>query len=173
MRRLTEKKGQAAIEFIAVIIVIFFFLFFYLSLAIVLTVSEYMDFATFMAARTYRSGTSSPEYQRAGAESVTFKQYTDKISPSIARNFRLEFKKLDPNDENTQGLVASYDMDLFYLPPIFVMKDQPVSSITLTSEAYLGRDPTAIECQNFFKTLTQKLGIDINERVDLMDDNGC
>ncbi len=174
LRKLKTRSGQAAIEFIAVIVVVFFFLFFYLSLAIVLTVSEYMDYATFMAARTYKAGFSSEEFQRRGAQEQVFRKYTDKINPSIARNFKLEFTQLDPKDDQTQGIVATYDMDLFYLPPIFVTGDnQPASRITLKSETFLGRDPTTRECISYFEQLTQSLGIDMGGRVTLMDDNGC
>ena len=51
-----NEKGQSAIEFIVVVVVVFFFLLFYLSFSITLIASEYVDYATFMAARTYKSG---------------------------------------------------------------------------------------------------------------------
>lgn len=168
------QSGQAAIEFIAVVIVLFFFLFFYLSLAIVLTVSEYMDYATFMAARTYKSGYSSEEFQQRYARDFVFKKYTDKISPDIARNFRLEFTALDPNDEQTRGVVATYDMDLFYMPPLFITgDDQPVSRITLQSEAFLGRDPAFQDCIGYFEQFSGRLGLNLGGLLGLMDDNGC
>lgn len=171
---LKNRSGQAAIEFIAVVIVIFFFLFFYLSLAIVLTVSEYMDYATFMAARTYKSGFSTEEFQKRYARDLVFKKYTDNINPSIARNFNLEFVQLDPDDEQTKGVVASYDMDLFYLPPIFVTgNNQPVSRISLKSEAYLGRDPAFADCTNYFQDFLNRMGVNAGGLTGLMEDNGC
>src|SRR3989338_9297532 len=138
----TNCSGQAAIEFIVVGIVLFFFLFFYLSLSIVLIVSEYMDYVTFMTARTYKSGFSTQEYQQRYARDFVFKNYTDKIGPGLARNFQLEFTALDPNDDQTQGVVATYDMDLFYMPPLFISGgDSPVSRITLRSAAFFSPPP--------------------------------
>ncbi|MBI1859300.1 MAG: hypothetical protein HYR96_00065 [Deltaproteobacteria bacterium] len=171
--RLKNRSGQAAIEFIAVVVVIFFFLFFYLSLAIVLTVSEYMDYATFMAARTYKSGFSTEDYQKRYAKEFVFKSYTDKINPSIARNFDLEFAQLDPNDEQTKGVVASYDIDLFYMPPMFVTDGAPPSRISLKSEAYLGRDPAFQDCTGYFQDFLSRMGISGGGLVGLMEDNGC
>ena len=168
-----NRSGQAAIEFIAVIVVVFFFLFFYLSLAIVLTVSEYMDYATFMAARTYKSGYGTEAYQERAARDVVFKKYTDNINPSIARNFNLEFTQLDPNDEQTKGVVATYDIDLFYMPPIFVTGDQPPSRITLKSEAFLGRDPSFTDVSNYFEQFVSQFSLDMGGGLTgLMDDNG-
>lgn len=169
-----NRRGQAAIEFIAVVVVLFFFLFFYLSLAIVLTVSEYVDYATFMAARTYKSGFSTEEFQQRYARDFVFQKYIEKISPDIARNFKLEFVALDPNDEQTKGVVATYDMDLFYLPPLFVTDDdKPISRISLKSEAFLGRDPAFQDCINYFEGFSNRLGIDLGGLLGLMDDNGC
>ena len=64
------------------IVVIFFFLLFYLSLSLLLVVSDYIDYATFMAARTYKSAFDSPETQEQNAQAV-FDSY---IEPRAGRS---------------------------------------------------------------------------------------
>jgi hypothetical protein len=169
-----NERGQAAIEFIVVVVVVFFFLLFYLSLSILLVTSEYIDYATFMAARTYKSGFSSQEYQQQYARQV-FDGYTSRVA-GIARRFDLQFVDADPNDRQTAGVIATYDMDLFYLPPVFIKSGPlPVSRISLSSEAHLGRDPAYSECVNFFDQFAQRfgLGIEGTTLVRQMDDNAC
>ncbi len=167
-----KEKGQAAIEFIVCIVVIFFFLFFYLSLAILLVTSEYIDYATFMTARTLRSGYGS----RASAETnarVVWGKYTEKIQ-GIARNFNLDIVQADPNDSNSAGVVSTYDMDLFYLPPFFMGTQTPPSKITLQSETHLGRDPGYEECFQYFNSFVRRFNVPGAEQfVEEMDDNGC
>ena len=167
-----NQGGQAAIEFIVCIVVIFFFLLFYLSMCILLVTSEYMDYATFMAARTYKSAYGSQETQEANSK-IVFDSYTDKIS-GIARNFSLNYVQLDQNDAQTGGVEASYDIDMFYLPPLFVGDDMPPSKLRLTSEAHLGREPGFQECVDYFTNYIKDIGVaDMDQFIEDMDDNGC
>lgn len=174
-RRKKNQRGQAAIEFITVVVVVFFFLFFFMSLAFALVVSEYVEYATFMAARTYKSGLSTKEIQEQRARQV-FTEYTQRLG-TIANNFNLEFVDAEPERNQTAGVVTSFDINLFYIPPFFIKgtDEKPVSKITLTSEAHLGRDPSSIECFDFFTKFSQRLGLGIEGTAlaDLMDDNGC
>lgn len=167
------QKGQAALEFIVVIIAVFFFLLFYLSLSMLFVVSDYIEYATFMAARTYKSGFSNRDYQEKYARQV-FNTYVSKIQ-GIATNFNLQMIDV-PENEQTSGVIASYDIALFYLPPLFVLGGTPIPSrLTLTSEAHLGRDPAFEDCLNYFNTYSQKngLGIENSQFIQQMDDNGC
>lgn len=162
-------------EFIAITVVIFFFLLFFLSLSFVLVISDYIDYATFMAARTYKSSFGSPETQLEMAQRV-FDTYTEKIN-TIARNFRLEVVNNEADRRQSAGLKASYDIDIFYLPPLFITEADggpPVSVITLSSETHLGRDPAISEVQQYFNEFSQRtgLGIEGSPFVDNMDDNG-
>ena len=172
--RKTE-SGQAAIEFIVVVVVIFFFLFFLLSLSMAMVVSDYVEYATFMAARTYKSGYSSEERQRIFAQRV-FTAYTERIEP-VARNFDLQFINIGGSgDDRTAGILTSYELDLFYLPPIFISGDNaPVSRITLRSESILGRDPSFQDCRNFFTNFNNRLGLNVSSpgALEPMADNGC
>lgn len=170
-KHLKDRKGQAAVEFMMVAVVLFFFLLFFLSLSILLVVSEYIDYATFMAARTYKTGASRETKQRENAKLV-FDTYTNKIQ-GIARNIKLEFDvRTDPNSTQTAGLLATYDMDLFYLPPIFSKTRNP-SRISLSAESHLGRDPSFEECQNFFLGFIRRAGAGFESVAEQMEDNGC
>jgi hypothetical protein len=172
LAKLKEKSGQSAIEFIAIVVVIFFFLLLFLSLTILIVTSEYLDFATFMAARTYRSGFSDQAHQQQYATQV-FDMYKEKVN-GIARNIDLKFVEGGGGDQ-TAGVVATYNIDLFYLPPFFIQGNQPPSRINLTSETHLGRDPTIQDCQGYFSSFAEKfnLGIQGSSLLQQMDDNGC
>jgi len=171
--RLRDQRGQSAIEFIVIVIVVLFFLMFFLSLAILLVVSDYVEYATFMTARTYKSMFASQESQERFSRDV-FNAYTQKIN-GIARNFRLEYVNGPPGDEQSSGVRASYDIDMFYLPPIFIPENIPPSVIRLQTESRLGREPSGNECQQFFLNFSQRFGLGIEGTKILsgMDDNGC
>lgn len=164
------RKGQAAIEFIVVVVVIFFFLFLLFSLAMLFAISSYMDYATFMAARTYKTGAFKESSQFRNAQTV-FNSYFDKVS-GLARKPSLEIVRTDPTSVRTEGLLASYDVDLFYLPPVFMGSNTPGSVLRLNTEAHLGRDPSFEECQNFFTSFAAKFGVS-SDYAELMEDNGC
>ncbi len=174
MKRLPPKflnqKGQSAIEFITVVVVVFFFLLFYLSFSITLVASEYVDYATFMAARTYKSGHIDVKSQQAAAQRV-FKFYMDPLE-SIIRNPRLRLPSGATNQ--TEGVKSNYEVDLFYLPPLFVKGGSP-SRLQLSSETQMGRDPSLKDCQDFFINFgnINNLGIGETFNTNLMDDNGC
>lgn len=141
-----------------------------MSISILLVVSDYLEYATFMAARTYKAGASRPEIQQRNAELV-FNSYFEKIQ-GIAKRPSLEFMRTEQDNVRTEGLVASYDMDMFYLPPVFSGTEVP-SRIRLNSEAHLGRDPSAEECRAFFTGFASKAGISDGAFISMMDDTGC
>lgn len=172
MKRFRQRKGQsgqAAIEFIAIAVVLLFFLMFFLSLSILLVVSDYVEYATFMAARTYKSGASREPIQRRNAE-IVFNSYFEKISP-IARRPNLEFIRTDESNVRTSGILASYDMDLFYLPPVFTGAEALPSRIRLNTETHLGRDPSHEECRAFFQRFSAFASDEAY--LEMMEDNGC
>lgn len=141
-------------------------------MCILLVTSEYMDYATFMAARTYKSAYGSQASQENNAR-IVFNSYTDKIS-GVARKFTMSPVQLDSNDEQTWGIEASYSIDMFYLPPLFAGDGVPPSELRLTSEAHLGREPGFQECLDYFANYIKDLGVaDMDQLVEEMDDNGC
>lgn len=169
-RNKPKNSGQAAIEFIVVSVVIFFFLFLLLSMAIVFVVSSYLDYATYMAARTYKTGAAFQSSQERVAREI-FLAYFDKVD-GIARNPQIDFVRTNPNSVRTEGIVASWDIDMFYLPPVFVGANGPTGRIRLTSEAHLGRDPSSDECNSFFTNFAARFGVS-EDFAQIMEDNGC
>jgi hypothetical protein len=166
-----SRSGQSAIEFTIVVVVVLFFLLFFLSLSILLVVSEYVEYATFMSARTYKSMFSSKDVQQQNARLV-FQSYMDKVQ-GIARNPQLTF--VEGDNPQSAGVVAQYNIDLFYLPPVFMPFGVPPSRITLKTETRLGRDPAFQDCSNYFDAFAQRMGLNIQGTNFLtqMDDNGC
>lgn len=175
LKKLKNKKGQTAVEFILICLVVFFFLLFFLSLAFVLVLSQYMDYATFMTARTYKAAHGDTGSQLAKAQQV-FEAYVAPVRGSgLVRNISpLNITQANPTDRQnrSEGFRVTYDLNLFYLPPLFA-KNKVDSVITLTSESFLGRDPNVDECLGFFKDFTSRLGIDARDLVSRMEDNGC
>lgn len=172
-RRQQNHSGQAAIEFIVVIVVIFFFLLFFLSLSILMVVSDYMEYATFMAARTYKSGFSTKEFQRQYAQTV-FNNYIRGVE-GLARDITLDFVDGGENGEQAAGVKVDYTTDLFYLPPLFMVGDMPLSQIRLSTEARLGRDPANQDCKDYFTNLARRLNLSLqgSRILSQMEDNGC
>lgn len=174
MKNLEQQKGQTAIEFIIVIVLILFFLFFFLSLSIVFVVSDYLEYATFMTARTYKSMVGSKETQQRNALAV-WNSYAGKVN-GIATNFDLTFLNGGDVGAQGEGVRGSYDMNLFYLPPIFLTDALPFRGpLRFSTETRLGRDPSSEECLNFFNSLSQRVGLGIGGTsfLDAMEDNGC
>lgn len=168
-----DRKGQSAIEFIVVVVVLLFFLLFFLSLSIMFVVSDYIEYATFMSARTYKSMFSSKEVQQRNAKQV-FDSYVNRVQ-GVARNFDLQFIEGDERGEQGAGVRSSYEIDLFYMPPLFIPDGFPGSKVQLKSETRLGRDPAYEDCINYFRGFASRfgLGIDGTGYLSQMDDNGC
>ncbi|MFM8268778.1 MAG: TadE/TadG family type IV pilus assembly protein [Pseudomonadota bacterium] len=173
--KLTKREGQTVVEFMIVSLVVFFFLFFLLSISFVLVLSQYVDYATFMSARTYKAAHGDAGSQVSKAQEV-FEAYIAPVrAMGLVRNVSsLEFTKINPGDRPnlSEGVRVNYDVNLFYLPPLFA-KNKVNSAITLTSESFLGRDPNFDECVDFFKNFTNRLGINVQDLVGQMEDNGC
>lgn len=167
-----NQQGQAVIEFLLCSLVIFFFLLFYLSLCVLLISSEYMDYATFMAARTLKASYDKPDTQDSNARTV-FSQYANKLSP-VVRNFNVQI-----NGEGPQaGVRVEYEADLFYLPPIFVSGAIP-SRLRLSTQTRLGREPNFNVCDSsnpdsyFLKFINHFQIQGMDSLVGQMEDNGC
>lgn len=178
-KKLKDKKGQSAVEFIVVSVIVFFFLLFFLSLAFTLVLSQYMDYATFMAARTYKAAHSSPQNQRERARRVFLDYFEPVKANALVKSVsELQFITAEPGgrEHQSEGVRVTYEVNLFYLPPLFA-KDQISSTLTLTSESFLGRDPTNEECKNFFSDFANRIGVNLRsgggDLTSRMEDNGC
>ena len=162
-------SGQASIEFIIVSIVVLFFLLFFLSLAMLLVISDYMEYATFMAARTYKAAVGSVETQRRHARRVLL-SYANKVN-NIVKNVDIAFVSF--GRRQTEGIRVTYEVSIFYLPPIFISRALPDGNVQLTSEVHLGREPNFAECQSFFERFLSQFGLNGMASASEMADNGC
>ncbi len=187
-KKLKNQSGQAAVEFIIVSVVVFFFLFFYLSLCMAMVLSEYVEYATFMTARTYKSAYTNEASQERWARQV-FNSYfyvngrvgEPKIPETLLSGMDLSFDRGGPRQSSkTAGVRVSYQVPFFYIPPLFLPpppggNTAGSNKLTLTTESYLGREPTLEEVKADFGKLVEdkKLDIESNSTLILqMDDNG-
>lgn len=186
-RKGKNQGGQAAVEFIIVCVVVFFFLFFFLSICMAMVLSEYAEYATFMAARTYKAAFTAEVNQREYAQRV-FNSYffvngqpnQPKIPTTLIDNINIQFDPGGPRGNLTTGGVrARFQVPFFYLPPLFLPPPPggigSANKLTLTTESYLGREPTLTEVQADFQKIVEsrKLNFDSNSSLLLqMDDNG-
>ena len=177
------------VEFMISVIVIMFFLFLMLSLSILMVTSEYMEYAAFMAARTYRTGYSTASSQQTRGRAIA-QRYVDNVSNLLSNN-TANIEMIDGGDAGAPrlnnaigdqggglaGVRISYRIPIFYLPPVFAGTFID-PNITLTTETFLGRDPSAEECSNFFPQFLQRVGANLGGSdpsavASQMEDNGC
>lgn len=186
-KRIKNQSGQAAIEFIVVVVVVFFFLLFYLSLCMGMVLSEYVEYATFMAARTYKAAYTGPNNQREYADRA-FRNYfyfqgrpdQPKIPETLLKVGSPQFEDGGPRgDQKTAGVRVDYEVPFFYLPPIFLPPaDQSEignsTKLTLTARSYLGREPTLEEVKGAMQRIAgdKKLFDSTSKLIEQMDDNG-
>jgi hypothetical protein len=178
-----RESGQSLIEFALSIFLVFGLLFFFIQLALVLSWGSYVQYATFMAARAYESGGVSKADQIDRAQEVLVRMVKRGISsnadrfPMIAQGYEGEDPTVkgmsigggptfDPGNYDLswmQGVRYTFRSRLFVLPigrpgtPPDAKKGQAI----LTSESWLGRDPTYQECLESVHQLKGQI------------DNGC
>ena len=182
--RSRDERGQSTVEFALTLILMMAFLLFYLQLSMVFAFGNYAHYATFMAARAYLAAGSSIKDQQARAQSVLTKMLkrgdgssTDRF-PSIAKGIQgdgdipgmsmsppEQFKQSDPNFSWLQGVRYTFRSKLFVLPLTGNLngpaQTNNLNSVTLTSESWLGKEPSYEDCQ---KDMQPMSGI---------FDNGC
>lgn len=181
------------VEFMIAVIVIMFFLFLMLSLSILMVTSEYMEYAAFMAARTYRTGYSTASSQATRARLVA-QQYAVNVANLLSNgasgvNIEVIDGDAGPRLNNPvgdqgggmAGVRIRYRIPLFYLPPVFAGTFID-PNINLTTESFYGRDPSAEEAcgdNGFFQQFLQNTpGVNLNGSdaaavASQMEDNGC
>jgi len=192
--RIRSKKsaaGQTMVEFLISVIVIMFFLFLMLSLAILMVTSEYLEYAAFMAARTYRTGYSTAASQKQRADLVA-RQYVANVGNLLSGVPNIEvidgnetgvpnLANVGPKGAGIAGVRISYRMPLFYLPPVFAGSFAD-PNISLVTESFYGRDPSADEAcggdDSFFRRFLQRVAPNLNGTnpalvAGQMEDNGC
>lgn len=182
---LRSEHGQAMIEFVLTMLLLFSLIFFFIQLSLILSFGNFVQYATFMSARAYLSGGVDPADQEARAVRVmatTVKGGANAGAqdrfPMFAQGFgsgQLAGVQVGPGqgfDETDydlswmQGVRYTFRSRLFLLPLGKTTAGganglKGDGQLELTSESWLGREPTYKECATLMQGQSWKF------------DNGC
>jgi hypothetical protein len=183
LRGSSRESGQSLIEFAISIFLVFGMLFFFIQLALVLSWGNFVQYATFMSARAYLSGGVSRSDQTQRAKDVLTRMVkrgvvsNDDRFPMIAKGYQGDDDTVkgssigggptfDPGNYDLswmQGVRYTFRSRLFVLPigRPGATPDASKGQAILTSESWLGRDPTYQECWDKMRSLKWEI------------DNGC
>jgi hypothetical protein len=177
VRRSKNESGQATIEFALTLMLLLVFFFFYLQLSLVMAVGNYFQYATFMSARALLSSGPDDGDQIDRATQVLSMMVKrgannpgqDRWTPiakgaggggGIVTGALIgqgpEFAPKDRDKSWQEGVRYTFRSRLFLIP----FGNVP-GAIELTSESWLGREPTISECSDFMSTVSGII------------DNGC
>lgn len=175
----SSSSGQAVIEFVLTMLILLTLLLFIIQATLFLSFGNFVQYATFMSARAYLSAWPTKNLQREHAEAVlrrTVKKSggEDRI-PLVAKgtdgNSQIkgadiggfgDFKDCNSGKTNTcvensswqQGVRYSFKGRLFLMSLPSQQSSPQASDVDLTSESWLGREPTYEECsQNMGKAI--------------------
>lgn len=165
-----NQAGQSTLEFVLTIILLMGFVTFYTRFAFFLGYANVVQYATFMSARAYQSGAATRDDQVAAAENVIVsllkkgagQRNTERFSIARAENGgspkgatvgpAANFVATDDDFSWLQGVRYSFRGQLFV--NLFGSRPTQASAasggspgeVKLTSESWLGREPTDEEC---------------------------
>lgn len=177
-----NEDGQSTIEFAFTMILFIGMTFFFIQLALVFAAGNFFHYASFMSARSLLSAGPDEQEQRDRAKEALVRLTKRSVAqagadrwPGLAVGiggndesgtlgaFIGEGDLFDPEDPSTVwqlGVRYRFRSRLFLIP---VIGDAEVNSLTLTSESWLGRDPSIEDCRT-----------DLENRVGrIVIDNGC
>lgn len=151
-----SQSGQALIEFVLGLMIVISFFFFYVKMAAIFAVGNYIHYATFMAARAYSSGATSPDEQTANAEAVLQKmlvgRYKALLKPSSDSTGSIPgatvgggqwFQEDAALDFWNQGVTYSYETKIALYP---WSKGNQAITMKLTSESWMRKEDSEAEC---------------------------
>ena len=165
-----NQEGQATTEFALMLMFVMALILFFMQLSLSFAWANYVHYATFMSARALLSGGDSPEDQIQRASNILAQMVKKGVGregqdrfPAIAKGvgpFAAGIGSapvgatFDPNDRNSswmQGVRYTFRSRLFLIPFAGSGKTtSDVNSLTLTSESWLGREPTYSDCSQMF-----------------------
>jgi len=164
---LQSQSGQAMIEFVLTVFLLFALIFFFIQLALILSFGNYTQYAVFMSSRAYLSAGPSRADQEERAQNVIVQTVKGGLGragqdrfPSIAQGFgggipkgaeigsSQNFNRDDIYLSWMQGVRYTFRSRIFLLPLGSGTSTPNAGFLTLTSESWLGRDPTTSECQS-------------------------
>jgi hypothetical protein len=181
-RNKNSESGQSTVEFALTMILVSSFMFLFFQLSMVMGMSSYIQYATFMAARAYLSAGPDTQDQQTRARTVIQQMLKapgnsakDRL-PTIVKGeggsdgtvpgLSFDAAQFDPKSRNyswLQGIRYSFKGRVFLMPIGTGGATKPgAATLSLTSESFLGRETTTEECRSEMKN-----------RGDGIYDNGC
>jgi hypothetical protein len=194
--RLRRRRGQSVIEFAVVSMIFVSMLFISYNAVMAFAFQQYVAHAVFMAARTYQAAHGNPATQEAWAldalSNYGLKEGPVRLGPIRAEVLEVTVPPGDPDavpsgsgkpTDSGAAVRVRFSMPLAALP----LGDgdwDSVKRITLEASSFLGREPTSVECRQYFRDMLQKLALPgappahLNEMqsdvtITAMSDNGC
>ena len=160
LKRAKQNAGQATIEFALTMILFFSFFMFYFQITMIFAFGNFVHYATFMAARAYLSSGPNQEDQYTRARSVIVQMLKRSAGAAGIDRFPFIARGTDGGDpggmdimENGRGQTwmtgvrYTFKSKLFMIPMGGTGSPRgPVNSVKLTSESFLGREPSFSEC---------------------------
>lgn len=180
-------SGQSLVEFVLTLFAFFTILFMYVQLALSFGVANYIQYMTFMAARAYLSSGDDQGVQTKAANAVITQMMSggsgangtrfDGIiqlngatpsGPYVGSGTGVTFKTGDARSTAwEQGVTYGFNVRLYMLP---IIRSSGKNAITLQSESWLGREPTAQECSQYMEVDGPNMkGV----QAQFLYDNGC
>ena len=172
-RERESESGQSTLEFALTLTLLISFILFFLQLTLLMGISNYIQYATFMAARAYLSSgpTQADQSNRAhsvinmmvkkGANSPGQDRFPTVIKGANGTDDTSVGLSIDPDPFNKsdysfswiQGIRYEFQGRVFILPfgTSFSPKSQQ-NTLSFTSETFLGREPSYSECQQQMPT---------------------
>jgi hypothetical protein len=175
------ESGQSTVEFALTLLLLMAFVLFYLQTAMMMAFGNYVHYATFMSARALLAAGPDQTDQEARAREVLVRMVKRRNSPGIDRlpmiakgegQGDVPGAKFTPpsqfapttNSSWMQGVRYTFRSRLFLMPMGGAGKGaaaRAANSVSLTSESWLGREPSYQECQ------------DAMGKMEAIFDNGC
>ncbi len=172
-----NESGQATVEFALTLILLIAFVFFYFQLAMVFAWGNFVHYATFMSARAYLSSGPNRTEQVERSRNVigrmlkkslvvSGKDRLPTIAVGVGGGSDMTGFQVDPPAQFNskvrdfswlEGVRYTFKSRLFLIPFAGSSgqdqkgedKKQSVNSVTLTSESWLGREPSFSECKGY------------------------
>ena len=186
-RERKSESGQATVELALTIALVIGFVFFQIQSALVMAFGNYAQYATFMAARAYLSGGVSIEDSEDRARTVLSQMVSRSEGdgsdrwPAIARSFSQgsnnaieigvapEAGQMGRDASSWMvGVRYTFQSRLFFISlgmgggGPHSRSESNANALTLSSESWLGREPTYGECMS-----------DLRDKEATYVDNGC
>lgn len=193
MKKRGGQEGQVLLEFILALILLLGGTLFFVQFSLGMAWGNYIHYATFMSARAYLSGGPNRADQVARATDVLTSMVKKKDSPDQDRYGVIatgeepldgitgasgggvkgmavdppgEFDPLDRKSSWMEGVRYTFRTRMFFFGADTGPSNSGGSGVTLTSESWLGREPSVEECMQYMrdhKGLAKEVVID----------NGC